>query len=99
MDDLFILTLANRKASGADPSEIHGINQLRKRAKHLLAARAPLTISQLAIKGDTVKEILGINEGVQVGRVLTELLDIVLESPEKNNPRDLALLVKRIGHS
>ncbi len=97
LDDLFILSIANRKASGADPSQMRALDHLRNKANQLLAARTPLAVSQLAIKGDTVKRILGITEGVQVGRVLTQLLDIVLENPEKNNPHDLAILVKRIG--
>jgi hypothetical protein len=58
-----------------------------------------LSVSQLAIKGDTVRRILGITEGVEVGRILGQLLDVVLENPEKNNPRDLAALVKKIGQT
>jgi tRNA nucleotidyltransferase (CCA-adding enzyme) len=99
LDDLFLLSIADRKASGADSSEIRRIKGLRKRAEHILRAGAPLTVSQLAIKGDTVQRILGITEGVEVGRILGQLLDVVLENPEKNNPRDLAALVKKIGQT
>lgn len=99
LDDLFILSIANRRASGADQSEIRRLNHLRKRSKQILKAGTPLTVSQLAIKGDTVKKILGITEGVQIGRILTQLLEIVLKDPGKNNPQDLATLVKRIGQS
>jgi len=97
--DLFILCKANRKASGADQSEIRKLNHIWKRSKRVLRSGTPLTVSQLAIKGDTVKKILGITEGVQVGRILSQLLDAVLEDPEKNNPQHLAMLVKKIGQS
>lgn len=96
LDDLFILSMANKKASSADRSEIRRLSHLRKRTKQILMARTPLTVSQLAIKGDRVKQIVGTANGVQVGRILSQLLDIVLEDPEKNNPHDLAILVKRI---
>lgn len=97
--DLFILCMANRKASGADQSEIRKLNHLWKRSKRVLMSGTPLAVSQLAIKGDMVKKILGITEGVQIGRILSQLLDAVLEDPEKNNPQDLAMLVKKIGQS
>lgn len=97
VDDLFILSMANQKASGRDRSEIRRLNDLRKRSKQILAASTALTVSQLAIKGGTVKKILGTGEGVQIGRILNQLLDIVLDDPDKNNPQDLAMLVKRLG--
>ncbi len=99
LDDLFILSMASRKASGADRSEIRRLNDLWKRSKKILAAGAPLTVSQLAIKGDTVKQILGITEGVEIGHILTQLLDVVLEDPHKNNPQDLAMLLKKMEWS
>jgi putative nucleotidyltransferase with HDIG domain len=98
LDDLFLLSIANRRASGASPSELHRLNHLRRRTKEILRTKPPLTLAQLAIKGGTVKKILGIKQGVKVGRILNELLDIVLDDPAKNNPKDLTALVKKIGH-
>ncbi len=97
LDDLFTLSIANRRASRANRSEIRQLRRLRKRAKQILTRGTPLSVSQLAIKGTTVKRILGITEGVQVGQILDQLLEIVLEDPGKNNLQDLATLVKKIG--
>jgi len=97
LDDLFILSKANMRASGADQVEMHRLDRLRKRSKQILTSGIPLTLSQLAINGETVKKILGITEGAQIGRILGQLLDMVLEEPRKNNPEDLARLVKEIG--
>jgi len=98
-DDVFVLAIATRKASGADQSEIRRLNNLRRRCREFLKVGTPVTVSQLAIEGDEVKEILGIAEGVQVGRILGQLLDIVLEDPRKNNRKDLTKLVKRMGRN
>lgn len=97
LDDLFMLSIASRRASWASRSELHQLRRLRKWADQIITTGTPLTVSQLAIKGTTVKKILGITEGVQVGRILDQLLEVVLEDPDKNNPQDLAALVKRMG--
>ena len=97
LDDLFALRLADRKASGANPSEMRRLRMLRQRSRQILASGAPLSISQLAITGETVKEIRGISEGAEIGRILDRLLDIVLADPTKNTPRDLAVIVERMS--
>jgi len=97
VDDLFALSIADAKASGLSPSGIRRLRYIRERSKKILESNTPLTLSQLAVRGDGVKEILGIEEGVEVGRILHRLLDFVLEDPDKNNPEDLSSLVKRIA--
>ena len=99
LDDLFMLSLANKRASGADQGEIRQLKRLGEKSRQILTQSPPLTVSDLAINGETVKGILGITEGVQVGKILSQLLDIVLEDPRKNNSRDLTALVKRLGQS
>jgi len=99
LDDLLILSKAHSKASGADAAEARRIDRLREKSKQMLSEDTPLTVSQLAINGETVKRILGIREGAQVGRILGQLMEIVLEEPAKNNPHDLARLVEEIGQS
>ncbi len=97
LDDIFRLAIADQRASKAPPSNIRRLYYLRRRCHEILRAGTPLNVSQLAIGGDKVKKILGITESVGVGRILSQLLDIVLEDPEKNNPEDLTTLVKKIG--
>jgi tRNA nucleotidyltransferase/poly(A) polymerase len=99
LDDLFALRLADSKASGASPSEMRRLRMLRQRSRQILRSGAPLSISQLAITGKTIQEILGIGEGAEIGRILDRLLDIVLADPTKNTPRDLARIVERMNRS
>ena len=53
-----------------------------------LVARAPFTLSDLAVGGDDLLE-LGLPRGPLVGLMLEELLAQVLESPEANERAEL----------
>jgi tRNA nucleotidyltransferase/poly(A) polymerase len=97
LTDLFAMIVASRKASAVPRSEIQALHRLKRKTEEILTDQPPLTVSQLAIiRGDEVKRLLRITEGVEVGRILSKLLDVVLESPEKNNPQDLRILLKDI---
>ncbi|HHY39353.1 MAG TPA: polynucleotide adenylyltransferase, partial [Clostridia bacterium] len=48
------------------------------------AGEAPLNEVDLAVNGNDVMKILGIPPGPEVGAVLRELLEIVLDDPSKN---------------
>jgi hypothetical protein len=72
---------------------------MRTTSERILASGLPLNISQLAIDGERVKEILGIKEGARIGYILSRLLDAVLDDPSKNNPRDLASMVRSVAET
>ncbi len=52
-----------------------------------------LTIQNLAVNGWDLMEV-GVPGGREVGRVLKELLEAVLENPERNTREDLLKLVE-----
>ena len=48
----------------------------------------PIFIEDLAVKGDDLKRI-GINEGIELGNTLKNLLDVVHKNPQKNRKKTL----------
>jgi poly(A) polymerase/tRNA nucleotidyltransferase (CCA-adding enzyme) len=87
IDDLFALRLADQAA-------IHGfvapgnLIEFEKRIKRVLDAGAALSYKDLAIDGNDLAE-LGIPKGPEMGLVLNELLNTVLDDPTENEPGKL----------
>lgn len=63
--------------------------------EEIMAAGEAVTIKDLAVGGQQIME-LGVKPGPEIGRVLQELLKVVLESPEKNTKEDLLEIAGRI---
>lgn len=86
------LRLADNRG-GRYPEGIRGVLKLKKRIEAELAKKSPFSIKDLAVGG---KEIMaqGIPEGPQVGRILRELLEVVLDQPEKNTQEALLEIAK-----
>lgn len=76
---LFDLKIADKKGS------VDGrILEIRDRCQRIINEKQPLNVNDLKITGhDIIK--LGIKPGKEIGRILEELLQIVLECPEKND--------------
>ena len=51
-------------------------------------------VTDLAITGGTVMEVLGIRPGRSVGQALEQLLEAVLEDPSRNTPEGLRALLE-----
>jgi tRNA nucleotidyltransferase (CCA-adding enzyme) len=84
LDDLFALREADNVASGAVEPTAGGLPELRARVARVLAAD-PLEAGQLAVDGSDLIATLGIEPGPLVGRLLTRLLDGVLDDPSLND--------------
>ncbi|MBL7686327.1 MAG: CCA tRNA nucleotidyltransferase [Deltaproteobacteria bacterium] len=56
---------------------------LRDHAQKILAERPPLTLKDLALKGEDLLK-LGFAKGPKIGKILKRLMDIVLEDPHQN---------------
>jgi len=82
--DLFDLRLADWKGNGLTRGFPDYLDMFRDRIEEIIAEGDALTVSDLAIDGKRVMEIMHITPGPQVGRVLDELLNLVLEDPKKN---------------
>ena len=67
--------------------------KLRKKIEEELANKTPLSIKDLSIKGNDIMS-LGIPEGPVIGRILKDLLEVVLDDPSRNT-RDALLEIAK----
>ncbi len=81
------LRLADNRG-GKYPEGIKGVLRLRKKIQDELDKKTPLSVRDLEIGGADLIA-LGIPEGPQIGKVLKELLEIVLDDPSKNTQEAL----------
>ncbi len=103
---LFALRRADNLASGASEPRSGGLDELAARIAN--EDRAPLDHAALAIDGHDLMEALDLRPGPQVGRLLDELLERVIEDPGLNRRqrlldlaaelRDAPTLTERTGH-
>ncbi|MBI4374160.1 MAG: HD domain-containing protein [Deltaproteobacteria bacterium] len=73
---------------GRYPEGIRGILKLRKKISEELEKKTPLGVKDLGVGGSDLMK-LGIPEGPLVGKMLKELLEVVLDDPEKNEREEL----------
>ena len=57
----------------------------------------PIDVSRLKVGGKEIMEILKIEPGPKIGKILNILLAEVLDEPEKNNKEYLKKKIKEIG--
>lgn len=65
-------------------------------ARHILARREPLAVSDLAISGKDLMAELNMRPGPAIGRILAMLLDHVLEDPTRNTREALLARAQRL---
>lgn len=90
---LIDLRLADNRG-GRYPEGIRGVLKLRRRIEEELEKKTPLNVKDLAVRGDDVLA-LGVPEGPQVGKILKELLEMVLDDPSKNTKEALLEIAKQ----
>lgn len=96
--DLIFMLLDVRLADnrgGKHPAGIKGVQRLMKRIKEELERKPPFGPKDLAIDGNEIME-LGFPEGPQVGRVLSHLVDLVIDVPELNTREQLLALARNM---
>jgi poly(A) polymerase/tRNA nucleotidyltransferase (CCA-adding enzyme) len=57
----------------------------------------PLSISDLVVNGSDIMNILGLQPGPKVGKILNQLLEVVIERPEHNQKDKLIEILKDMG--
>ncbi len=70
-------------------TQLAALRQLRRRAVRELRGRPPLSVSDLALDGRAVMEILQVPPGRAVGEALRHLLEWAIEDPSRNARRVL----------
>jgi poly(A) polymerase/tRNA nucleotidyltransferase (CCA-adding enzyme) len=93
IDELFALREADNAGSGV-PVDAHDLADLKRRVAAELEASAVLDLSRLAVKGDDLMAELGIPQGPHLGKMLDELLELVVADPRRNDRATLLLLAE-----
>jgi poly(A) polymerase/tRNA nucleotidyltransferase (CCA-adding enzyme) len=93
IDELFALREADSAGSGL-PAGAGGLDELRSRVRAELEAANALDLSRLAINGDDLITELGLPQGPHLGKLLDELLELVIADPNRNDRATLLLLAE-----
>ena len=85
--DLLDLRIADKKG-GRFPKKMYGILKLRERVEAELNKEAPFTPKDLALSGHDIMQ-MGFKPGPIIGAIQKDLMELVLDHPEKNTPDSL----------
>jgi tRNA nucleotidyltransferase (CCA-adding enzyme) len=96
--DLFDLRIADRLGNGLKEGFPVYIEDMRARIESLLNEEHALKVSDLAVDGKDVMKELGLEPSPQIGEVLKELLEAVLDDPSLNTREKLLVLMKGSKH-
>ena len=91
---LFTLRRADNTASGVALAGEANQLALQQRIDEELRAHGQIEHTALAIDGDDLQRELGIGPGPEVGRLLDELLEAVLDDPTRNDSATLTRLAR-----
>jgi tRNA nucleotidyltransferase (CCA-adding enzyme) len=97
LDDLFALREGDIAGRGFGENPEVELGELRQRIGAVAAADAALRVTDLAIDGRDVMRILGLPPGRQIGALLEQLLERVLDDPSLNEPETLTALLRELG--
>ncbi len=95
IDQLFALREADNVGSGV-PRDADDLAGFRARIGAELAAGAILDRSALAVDGSDLMAELGVPAGPEVGRVLSELFDRIVENPHLNDHAQLMEIARAV---
>jgi len=94
LDRLFQLQIADIKGCRS-PHDFSQVLKFQSKVNKILNEKQPLTVKDLAINGYDLMAI-GIEPGVRIGKILNELLEIVLKNPELNTKEKLLQFIKTL---
>lgn len=89
IEDLFLLRKADRVANGKKKGFDTKLQELYLRIKKELSKKTVLDLKDLAVNGNDVMRVLNIPPGPTVGRILQQLLNLVIENPSLNTRSNL----------
>jgi tRNA nucleotidyltransferase (CCA-adding enzyme) len=99
LDGLFALRAGDVRARGQGEEPGTEIDELKQRVEHELANAAALKITDLAVGGGDVMQVLGCKPGPIIGDVLRALLERVLDDASLNDRDKLRALIPEVAAS
>ncbi len=90
----FALRRADALGKGGPITESRGLRSLSDRIETVLTEDSALSVGDLAISGEDLAG-LGVPRGPEMGAVLRDLLETVLDDPKQNRPEQLKRIAKR----
>jgi tRNA nucleotidyltransferase (CCA-adding enzyme) len=93
--DLLALRRADQVGTCGDPAPSPSLAAFSRRLERVLAAGRALTLRDLAVDGRDIMQALGLSPGPQVGVILGQLLESVLEDPALNTREALLRIAGR----
>ncbi|MCJ7685579.1 MAG: HD domain-containing protein [Desulfobacteraceae bacterium] len=94
INDLLVFCRADLLAHGLTDQNFELTSQLEMRVNEQIRHKTPTRRQDLAVDGNVVMEITGLSPGPEVGRILRDLNEKVLDHPELNTREDLAALLR-----
>jgi putative nucleotidyltransferase with HDIG domain len=95
LNDLYALRFADIEAQGTNRDKSEDEKYIA-RVKKILAERPPLSVRDLAVTGSDIMTIFGIPESPEIGKILTHLLEFVLDDPSRNDREILIGEIRKI---
>lgn len=84
LPDLFALRSADTMGNGLRKRLAPELDEFRRRIREEIEKRNALTVRDLAVDGHDLMAEFGISPGPEIGRILRELLEEVLDDPDRN---------------
>ena len=94
---LFALRRADNIGSGARSPRMYALEALWERVQEEIRTASAFSLRDLAIDGTDVMQALGIPQGPEVGRILSELFELVTDDPTLNTRERLLELTREVG--
>ena len=94
MIDSICLEIAITPLQQEKPESEHLLSELKARIKLELDRNSALTLKDLKITGDDLLSI-GMEKGPGIGKMLNELLEMVIDNPDLNDKEKLSSIVAR----
>jgi poly(A) polymerase/tRNA nucleotidyltransferase (CCA-adding enzyme) len=96
LEDLFEVRMADRKGNGSREGLPAPVLTLEYRIRKIIEAENAITVKDLKINGYIIMEEFKIQPGPIIGRILNELLEVVLDHPDLNTKEYLLEKAKEI---
>ena len=96
IDELFRLRMADAQSNAKTSFNPEEITILQKRISEVLQQDMALKITDLKVRGEDLVAI-GVKEGPQLGTILRELLDMVIDDPMLNTKEKLLEKAKQLA--